>query len=489
MNIKRAIISVYDKTNLESFAKFLFENGVEIISTEGTARYLEKKGISTIRMSDFIGFPEILDGRVKSVDPKLMGGILAKSNKKTHEKDMLDYNLKRIDMVIGNFPSFEEIVKTTVNEESLLDYIDIGGFSLLRAAAKNYKDVVSLVDPKDYQLVMDNLEDCGDVPLQLRRKLALKVFFSTSKYDANIHKTFSELFAAEKFDHEFFEILGNLRYGSNPMQEATLMKFLGEDSFIDFLENMTFHKKPTLRILKDIKILFKLASLSEDEFLGFAKKGVFVFGYLTPTSEEKEKFVKTIRELKGGVIYTDDINVIKDLKDSKHDALLFSKNFNNREELISYKPMVFKINKQILNLNEEYIIDGDLLVKQNYLDVYMDLSSTEKLAFEVAKIHKSDTVVYVKDNLICSGNQSCLNREIALNALELTLQRFEIVPQKGIIIFDSPVNSDQIVQKLLDWNIAKIIVPSSLPGYEKYSKLLEDNGINIITSQRRYHRY
>ena len=132
MNIKRAIISVYDKTNLEDLASFLFRNGVEIISTEGTNKYLEEKGIPTVKMADYIGFPEILGGRVKSIDPKLAGGILAKSNDKKHEEEMINYNIKRIDMVVGNFPTFEEIAKKTKNEESLLEYIDIGGYSLLR---------------------------------------------------------------------------------------------------------------------------------------------------------------------------------------------------------------------------------------------------------------------------------------------------------------------------------------------------------------------
>lgn len=489
MNIKRAIISVYDKTNLEDLASFLYRNGVEIICTEGTNKYLQEKGIPTVKMADYIGFPEILGGRVKSIDPKLAGGILAKSNDKKHEEDMINYNIKRIDMVVGNFPTLEEIAKKTKNEETLLENIDIGGYSLLRAAAKNYKDVVALADPKDYQTVIDNLEDCGDVPLQLRRKLALKVFFSTSKYDASIHKIFSELFAAEKFDHEFFEILGNLRYGSNPMQEAILMKFLEKDTFINYLENLTFHKKPTLRMLKDIKLLFHLASLTNNEFLGFAKKGIFVFGYCAPTQEEKKQFIRIIKELKGGIVYSDDPNIIFELKDSKHDGMMTSYNLEQKEEIISFKPMVFKVNKKVLKQEEEYIVDSDLVVKQNFQEISLDLSPSEQLGFEVAKIHKSDTAVYVKNNLICSGNQSCLNREIALNALENTLEKFEVLPKEGTIIFDSPINSEKITDAILNWKVEKVIVPPTLPGYEKYIKILEENGVTLLVTQRRYHRY
>ena len=489
MNIKRAIISVYDKTNLEDFARFLFENGVEIISTEGTASFLKAKGIDVTKMSDYIDFPEILNGRIKSIDAKLFGGILAKSNDKVHEEDMEQYNIKRIDMVVINFPSFIEMAKKTANEEKLLDYLDIGGFALIRAAAKNYKDVVPLVDPNDYQNVRENLEECGDVPLQLRRKLSLKVFFSSSKYDASIHKVFSELFASEKFDHEFFEILGNLRYGSNPMQEAVLMKFLDKKSFVNNLENLTPYKKPTLRILKDVKILYSLVSNLEDRFLGFSKKGTFVFGYLNPSEEESMKFIDIVKRLKGGVVYCDDLQIIEELKESRHDCLLTSANIGNTEEMLSFKPMVFRVKKELLTYEDEYIIEGDLVIKQNSLKFSPNTTLVEKIAFEVSKNHKSDTIVYVKDNKIYSGNQSCLNREIALLSLEQILELAEETPMGGTMILDSTVNSEKIVERLLEWNIKKIIVPPNLPGYETYVKELENNGVEVLSTSRRYHKY
>lgn len=492
MNIKRAIISVYDKNKVENFAKFLYNNGVEIICTEGTSSFLEEKGIKTIKMSDFIGFPEILGGRIKSIDPKLLGGILAKSSDEKHIKELVDFNIKKIDMVIVNFPSFEEIIQVTKNEETLLDFIDIGGYTLVRAAAKNYKDVVPLVDPKDYENVMENLEDCGDVPLQLRRKLALKVFFSTSKYDATIHKVFSELFAAEKFDHEFFEILGELRFGANPLQEAMLMKFLGENSFMDFLENLTPHKKPTLRILKDIKLLFSLVSLTESNFVGFSKKGVFVHGIVNPNEDEKKQFVKFVKDWKGGVIYSDDGHVLEELKSSRHDCLLTSLSLNEKEHFLSYKPMVLKMHKKRVSRKDDYVIDDDLVVKQKSINLASDVdtfSDIEKIAFEVAKIHRSDTVVYIKDNKIYCGNQSCIDREIALSILSNILDQFEENLFQGTIIFDSSINSDKIVDIILEKHIEKVIIPPHLPAYSRYLDELKDQKVELKITSRRYHRY
>ncbi|HOB15978.1 MAG TPA: hypothetical protein PK894_04035 [Defluviitoga sp.] len=492
MNIERAIISVYDKSKIENIARFLFDNDVEIICTQGTSSFLEQKGIKTIKMSDFIGFPEILGGRIKSIDPKLLGGILAKSTDKNHIKDLMEYNIKKIDMVIVNFPSFEEIVQSTRNEETLLNFVDIGGFTLVRAAAKNYRDVVPLVDPKDYDTVLENLEECGDVPLQLRRKLALKVFFSTSKYDATIHKVFSELFASEKFDHEFFEILGELRFGANPLQEAMLLKFLGEDSFIDHLENITPYKKPTLRILKDIKLLFSLVSLTESNFIGFSKKGIFVHGLVDPDENEKKQFVKLVKDWNGGVIYSDDENLLEELKDSRHDCLLTSRSFNEKERFLSYKPMVLKIYKKSLGRDEEYVIEDDLVVKQKSINLTVDteaFTDVEKIAFEVAKIHRSDTVVYIKDNKIYSGNQACVDRKIALNILNNILKQFEEEPSRGTIIFDSSINSEEIVNMLQEWKIEKVIIPPHLPAYGKFLNELKNNNVEIITTSRRYHRY
>ncbi|SHH21255.1 IMP cyclohydrolase [Thermosipho atlanticus] len=199
MNIKRALISVSDKRGIIEFAKKLQERGVEIISTGGTANFLEKNGIKVMKVSELTGFPEILDGRVKTLHPKIFGAILAKFGNKQHMKDLEDNNIKFIDMVVVNLSPFEEKAKKTRNEEKLIECIDIGGVALLRAAAKNYRDVVVLSDPDDYEKVIKSLDDCGDVTLHMRRIFALKAFYRTMKYDAEIHSVLSELFASLDF--------------------------------------------------------------------------------------------------------------------------------------------------------------------------------------------------------------------------------------------------------------------------------------------------
>lgn len=488
MNIKKAIISTYNKEGLEEFARFLYENHVEIISTGGTAEYLESKGIEVTKIKDYTDTPEILNGRVKSLHPKLFGGILAKVGNKDHDSDLKELDISRIDLVVVNLYPFDKVAEKTTKEEQLLEYIDIGGLALLRAAAKNYRDVVPIVDPQDYQSIIDSIEDCGDVPLHNRRKLALKSFYSTSRYDSTIHKIFSELFASEKYEHEFFEIIGMLRYGSNPLQDATLLKIAEKESMFDHLENLTKHKSPTLRILKDLKLLFKVVSKSDKEFLGFAKKGVFVFGYNNPTEEDYNSFLEHASMMRGGVIFTDNVELIKKLKDYKMDCILTTQDLD-REKLLRYKSMVFKMDKKVIKNDYEYFIDEDLVIKQESKDLSIDLDYDEKIAFEIAKEHKSDTIVYVNGNKIYSGVQGALNRKIALNILEIISEDYDGELKGGTLIFDSPINSDYIIEKIQQWEIKNIIVPPALPKDEKYIEILKEKGINIFVTANRYHKY
>lgn len=488
MNIKRAIISVYNKDGLEEFARFLYENNVEIISTGGTANFLEEKGIKVTKMSEYTEFPEILNGRVKSLHPKLFGGVLAVDGNKNQEEEINEYNIPKVDMVVVNFYPFNEVARNTTNEKELLDNIDIGGFALLRAAAKNYRDVIPVVDPEDYRTIIDSIEDCGDFPLHNRRKLALKAFYSCSKYDSNIHKVFSELFASEKYEHEFFEILGMLRYGSNPLQEGTLLKFVNGESLFDNVVNLTTHKSPTLRILKDVKLLYSVAVKEKGNLLAFSKKGVFVFAYSNPSNEDIERFYSMLDQLRGGVVYTEDIEMIKKLKNSKLDGIITSSELNI-DHFLGYKPMVFKINKKEINMNYEYFVDGDLVVKQECKKIKVELPDVETIGFEVARLHRSDTIVYIKNNKIYSGVQNALNRKVALKVLEEIVEEAGDVIENGTLIFDSPVNSEFVIEKILDWKIEKIVVPPALPKDEKYLETISNHEVNVVVTGRRYHRY
>ncbi len=186
--IKRAIVSVTDKTGIVEFCKELASFGVEIISTGGTAKLLWKNGISVVDISEYTGFPEIMDGRVKTLHPKVHGGILALRDNESHKEVMEKFEIQPIDMVVVNLYQFEKTVeKEGVSLEEAIENIDIGGPTLLRAAAKNFKYVTVITDPADYDLVIKEMrENKGETTLRTRFMLAVKVFELTSSYDRAI---------------------------------------------------------------------------------------------------------------------------------------------------------------------------------------------------------------------------------------------------------------------------------------------------------------
>ena len=189
-NIQRAILSVTDKSGLVEFAQKLQDFGVEVLSTGGTARLLREGGVTVQDVSDFTGFPEMLDGRVKTLHPKVHAGILAQRSNPDHMKTMASHHLKVIDMVVVNLYAFEKTVaREDCTLEEAVESIDIGGPTMLRAAAKNYQDVAVVVDPGDYGAILDEMQASGgQLSLETRFRLAKKVFQLTHEYDGAISR-------------------------------------------------------------------------------------------------------------------------------------------------------------------------------------------------------------------------------------------------------------------------------------------------------------
>jgi phosphoribosylaminoimidazolecarboxamide formyltransferase/IMP cyclohydrolase len=187
--ISRALVSVTDKSGIVEFGKFLAEHNVEILSTGGTAKMLREGGVQVTEVSDFTGFPEMLDGRVKTLHPKIHAGILARRDLPSHLEQMEKQNLKFIDLVVVNLYQFEKTVaQPGCTLEDAIENIDIGGPTLLRAAAKNYQAVTVVVDPADYALVMHEMKlNKGAINLATRFALARKVFKLTHEYDEAIY--------------------------------------------------------------------------------------------------------------------------------------------------------------------------------------------------------------------------------------------------------------------------------------------------------------
>lgn len=187
MKIKRALLSVSDKTGIVELAKFLHENGVEIISTGGTMKSIQEAGIPVTYVSDVTGFPEIMDGRVKTLNPKIHGAILAVRSNPEHMAALAEHDITPIDLVVVNlYPFRETISKPGVTEAEAIENIDIGGPAMVRASAKNFKDVVIVTYPSRYDGLMKMLKETGDVDAKTRKELAFEAFSHTAEYDAMI---------------------------------------------------------------------------------------------------------------------------------------------------------------------------------------------------------------------------------------------------------------------------------------------------------------
>lgn len=219
----RALVSVSNKEGIVPFVQQLVELGVEVISTGGTKKVLQENGVKVIGISEVTGFPEILDGRVKTLHPMIHGGLLAMRDSESHQAQLEEHGITPIDLVVVNlYPFKETISKADSTFEDAIENIDIGGPTMLRAAAKNHKDVAVLVDPVDYEGVIAELKESGKVDLSTRRRLAAKVFRHTAAYDAMISNYLTEA-VEEKHPESLtvtFEKKQGLRYGENPHQQA-----------------------------------------------------------------------------------------------------------------------------------------------------------------------------------------------------------------------------------------------------------------------------
>lgn len=230
----RALISVSDKKGVIAFAEGLIENGIEIISTGGTKKVLDEAGIPTISIEEVTDFPEMMDGRVKTLHPKIHGGLLGRRDLASHMEAMAASQITPIDFVCVNlYPFKETIMKSGVTEEEAIENIDIGGPSMLRSAAKNHQFVTAVVDPADYPVVLSELKEQGGTSLATRKKLAAKVFRHTAAYDALIAQYLTGQ-VAEREPEKLtltFDRKQDLRYGENSHQKAAFYETALPESY------------------------------------------------------------------------------------------------------------------------------------------------------------------------------------------------------------------------------------------------------------------
>jgi phosphoribosylaminoimidazolecarboxamide formyltransferase/IMP cyclohydrolase len=262
--VRRVLLSVTDKTGIVDLAHRLADLGAEIISTGGTAATLRQAEVSVTEVSALTGFPEILDGRVKTLHPKVFGGLLGLPDKPEHANAMESHGIAPFELIAVNLYPFEKVLEgKNLTDDELIEYVDIGGVALLRAAAKNYKHVLPICDPADYGLVLQEMQNPLGISDELRHKLAIKAFAHTAHYDAVISTHLrSRWNVKEKFQDEMtigLRRINTLRYGENPHQEAAVYRESGKPAWGVVSANILQGKEISFNNYLDCEAAWQLA--------------------------------------------------------------------------------------------------------------------------------------------------------------------------------------------------------------------------------------
>ena len=437
IKIRSALVSVFDKEGLEPIMKEFEREKIIIYSTGGTGEFLEKLGIKYIPVEDITSYPSILGGRVKTLHPKVFGGILNRKNKKEDQEELLSYEIPQIDLVIVDLYPFEETIRLTKDEKKIIEKIDIGGISLIRAAAKNFNDVLCISDKSDYDDLLKIIKNLGAyTTVETRKKFAIKAFDVSSNYDTAIFNFFNKdkVINSLKISSNNYT---SLRYGENPHQNA---KFYGDlkkrvsqihgkqlsynnlldiDNAVNLISE--FKKEdPTFGILKhnnacgisckkSISLAYKSALMS-DPISAFG-------GVLVSNTEIDFETAKLLKKLFFEVLIAPKFNknALEILKEKKN--LIILKNNITKKEILNYRSCLngFLVQENDFNTDSEKNLNFVTKVIPNTKEIN-DLIFASK----VSKHTKSNTIVLVKNfQLLGSG----MGQSSRVDALEHAIKK------------------------------------------------------------------
>jgi phosphoribosylaminoimidazolecarboxamide formyltransferase/IMP cyclohydrolase len=424
----RALVSVYYKEGLEDLLKALEKLGWELLSTGGTARFIEDRGYRVKRIEELTGFPEILDGRVKTLHPAVHGGILYRDWVEEDKEDIRRLGIVPIDLVVVNLYPFEEKMGEGLEERELLEFIDIGGPALIRASAKNFYRVVVVVDPRDYGWVAKRLEE-GGLSLRERRRLAIKAFSYTAYYDGLISSYFSNLFEVEErleLSALPMKLYRTLRYGENPHQKGWL--YLNPLETLGIAQAKVLQgKEMSYNNYLDADCAFRLVS-------EFSKPACVIVKHTNPCgvaldkdhTQAFEKAFSSDPESAFGGIVALNYRVEKELAERLKEVFLevvvapdFSEEalevLAKKKNLRVVQALGFSKSFDIKKVSGGYLVQEEDNLDYDKLDVVSEKQPTERemedmlFAWKVCKFVRSNSVVIAKDGrtlAIGSGNVS-----------------------------------------------------------------------------------
>lgn len=469
----RALISVYDKRGIAEIARFLKERGVEIVSTGGTAGYLLKNGIDVTEVSSVTGFPEIMDGRVKTLHPAIHGGILARRSMKGDMKTLRKEKITPVDFVIVNLYPFFEKVNSDLPFDEKLEFIDIGGPTMLRAAAKNFRDVVVVCDPDDYSGVMERIEKSGEVEYSFRRILAGKVFNLMGAYDAAV----STFLLDEDFPQYLslpFRKTDDLRYGENPHQKGAFYgSLINRGSMNSFTQ--IHGKELSYNNYRDMDIAWKVvcefeetaccalkhntpcgAAVSDTVLEAYLKAyegdPVSIFGGIVAFNREVDwKTAEKMAEIFLEVIIAPsfDKSALDILKAKKNLRLIQAVRDSDEKEIVSVDGGILVQERDRLTAeNLENVTEKAPTAKQK-----ADLLFGEK----ICKYVKSNAIVVVRDKQVLGVGAGQVNRIWA--AREALERAAEKGAADAVLVSDAFMPFSDVAEEAVKHGIAAILQP------------------------------
>ena len=504
---KRALISVSDKTNIVEFAKGLEKHGFEVISTGGTYTHLKNNGVSCISIEDVTHFPEILEGRVKTLHPKIHGGLLSKRGNELHNKHVAENNIEYIDLVCVNLYPFEATVKKEgVSEEEIIENIDIGGPSMLRSAAKNFNDVAVVTDINDYDKILEELEQ-GGISYETRRALAIKVFNTTASYDAAIANYFNKKdnLVPEKLTLSY-KLQDSLRYGENPHQKA--YHYVQDNNESYALQNaVQLHgKEMSYNNIQDASAALDI--LSEfDETTCVAVKHMNPCGVATGSSvfeAYSRAYEADPVSIFGGIVAVNG-KVDKETAEKMHSIFLeiiLATDYDDEAlEILTKKKnlRIYKLSEKNNN-HEQQIksVRGGILV-QGFNDKLADEyeSVTEKkvdetqqrdieFGLKVVKHVKSNAIVVVKDGQTLGIGAGQMNR---VGSCKIALEQAGEKARGAVLASDAFFPMRDSADIAADYGIAAIVQPGGSIRDQESIDACNEKGVAMVFSKIRHFKH
>ena len=508
--IRRALISVSNKENLKPLLNLLKKYNIEILSSDGTYKKIKKLKFKAIEISNFTNFPEILNGRVKTLHPKIYGGILNKRNNKKHLKDIKNNNIKNIDLVVANFYPFEDVINKKFKHQNIVENIDIGGPTMVRAAAKNYKDVTVITSLNQYNELINELKkNNGSTTLKFRKKMSQDAFSETAYYDSLIANYFNKIninhFPQKKIFHS--KIIKKLRYGENPHQKSAIYsldgslnlnqlhgKQLSYNNFNDIYAALTIskslpknigvvivkHANPCgVSIIKD-KLKCYQSALACDPISAFG-------GVVSCNFKVNSKLALKLNRIFLEVIIANkfDKKAIKILKKRKNIRLIDASTFSLNKDF-----KIHSSNNALLIQNEDLIKFN----KKNFKIVSKTKPNSEQMknlifAFNICRYVKSNAIVLAcKQSIvgIGSGQPSRLDScQIAINKMK----KFTNPSENIVAASDAFFPFIDGIEKLVQSGVTAIIQPSGSVNDKDIIKYANDTNTVLVFSKTRHFKH